>query len=143
MKLNLSKLSTAIEESKFSKTEIASRCQIDRKTIENVLSGRDPKVSTITSLATILNLKISFLFDEEKEVKTEIRQAGRDYVEKGNIKHEGHEYYGVNYDNQVNHNEIAPTKGKPTYQELEEEVSRLQKLLLKTQAMLIDKMDQQ
>lgn len=88
MKLNLLKLSKEIEGSKFSKSEIASKCGIDRKTIENVLAGRDPKVSTIISLASILGLRISYLFDEEIDV----RSAGRDYVEKGKIEHSGTEY---------------------------------------------------
>ena len=70
--------------------EIASKCGIDRKTIENVLAGRDPKLSTVVSLASILGLKISYLFDEEIEV----RQAGRDYVEDGKIEHKGTEYNG-------------------------------------------------
>jgi len=90
MRLNLLKLSKEIEGSKFSKSEIASKCGIDRKTIENVLAGRDPKVSTIVSLASILGLRISYLFDEEIDV----RSAGRDYVEKGKILHSGIEYNG-------------------------------------------------
>ncbi|MBD5280376.1 MAG: hypothetical protein HDS35_07525 [Bacteroides sp.] len=65
MKLNICKLNQEIERSKFTKSEIASNCKIDRKTIENVLAGRDPKLSTITSLATFLNLSISYLFDED------------------------------------------------------------------------------
>lgn len=90
MNLNICKLSKEIEKSKYSKMEIASKCGIDRKTIENVLAGRDPKLSTVVSLASILGLKISYLFDEEVEV----RQAGRDFVEKGNIEHHGTEYNG-------------------------------------------------
>lgn len=92
MKLNLCKLNKEIEGSKFTKTEIASKCGIDRKTIENVLAGRDPKVSTIISLATILGVRISYLFDEE----TEIRTAGRDYVERGRIEHNGTEHNETN-----------------------------------------------
>ena len=90
MNLNICKLSKEIEESKYSKMKIASKCGIDRKTIENVLAGRDPKLSTVVSLASILGLKISYLFDEEIEV----RQAGRDYVEDGKIEHKGTEYNG-------------------------------------------------
>lgn len=91
MNLNISKLSKEIEGSKFTKVEIASKCGIDRKTIENVLAGRDPKLSTVVSLASILGLKISYLFDEEVDV----RQAGRDYVEGGGrIDHSGTEYNG-------------------------------------------------
>lgn len=90
MNLNLSKLCKEIEGSKFSKAEIASNCGIDRKTIENVLAGRDPKLSTIVSLASFLGIRISYLFDEDIEIK----EAGRDYVERGNIEHSGPEYNG-------------------------------------------------
>ena len=90
MNLNICKLSKEIEGSKYSKMEIASKCGIDRKTIAIVLAGRDPNVSTVVSLASILGLKISYLFDEEIEV----RQAGRDYVEDGKIEHKGTEYNG-------------------------------------------------
>lgn len=91
MNLNISKLNKEIEGSKFSKVEIASKCGIDRKTIENILAGRDPKLSTIVSLASFLGLKISYLFDEE----IEIRQAGRDYTENDHSKHFGSEYNGT------------------------------------------------
>lgn len=91
MNLNITKLARAIEESKYSKAEIALRCNIDRKTIENVLSGRDPKLSTVLALASVLDLRICYLFDEEQ---TDIHTAGRDYVERGNIEHNGPEHNG-------------------------------------------------
>lgn len=91
MNLNINKLNKEIEGSKFSKVEIASKCGIDRKTIENILAGRDPKLSTIVSLASFLGIKISYLFDEE----IEIRQAGRDYTENDHSKHFGSEYNGT------------------------------------------------
>ncbi|MDE6479241.1 MAG: helix-turn-helix domain-containing protein [Muribaculaceae bacterium] len=72
MKLNLRKLNKEIEGSKFSKTELALKCGIDRKTIENVLAGRDPKLSTVVSLASMLGVKISYLFDEEGEGKQSV-----------------------------------------------------------------------
>lgn len=75
MKLNLNKLSKSINESKFSKVELAVKCGIDRKTIENVLAGRDPKISTVISLADILGLKISYLFDEDTS-KSEVHTEG-------------------------------------------------------------------
>lgn len=84
MNLNISKLQKAIDESQKNKLDIALRCGIDRKTIENVLSGRDPKVSTIAKLADELGIKIGWLFDEEP---MSIRQSGRDYVENGDINH--------------------------------------------------------
>ena len=84
MELNLRKLNKEIEGSKFSKTELALKCGIDRKTIENVLAGRDPKLSTVISLASMLGVKISYLFDEEGDEKPTVsatdhsQAAGRD-----------------------------------------------------------------
>lgn len=122
MKLNLCKLNKEIDGSKFTKTEIASKCGIDRKTIENVLAGRDPKVSTIISLATILGLKISYLFDEE----TEIRTAGRDYVERGKIEHNATEF-----------NEI-----KPIDNDLAAENAELKRKLIEAQEKIIKLMEE-
>lgn len=107
MELNLNKLSKEITGSKFSKSEIASKCGIDRKTIENVLAGRDPKVSTIVSLASILGIRISYLFDEEIDV----RSAGRDYVEKGKIQHSGTEYNGSSSESDLR-DQIATLKSQ-------------------------------
>lgn len=76
MTLNINKLREEIEKSNFGKSEIATKCGIDRKTIENVLSGRDPKVSTITSLASVLGIKISYLFDE---ANIEVRDNERSF----------------------------------------------------------------
>ncbi len=84
MKLNLRKLNQEIEGSRFSKSELAVKCGIDRKTIENVLAGRDPKLSTIISLATMLGIKIGYLFDEEEKGSNSVsatdhsQAAGRD-----------------------------------------------------------------
>lgn len=123
MNLNICKLSKEIEGSKYSKMEIASKCGIDRKTIENVLAGRDPKLSTVVSLASILGLKISYLFDEEIEV----RQAGRDYVEDGKIEHKGTEYNGPVTMSQCN---------------LEEENADLKRQLIEAQAKIIKLMEE-
>ena len=126
MNLNICKLSKEIEKSKYSKMEIASKCGIDRKTIENVLAGRDPKLSTVVSLASILGLKISYLFDEEIEV----RQAGRDYVEDGKIEHKGTEYN-------------APvTIASDKERELEKENADLRRQLINAQQKIINLMEE-
>lgn len=135
MNLNLSKLSKEIENSTLSKLEIASRCKVDRKTIENVLSGRDPKLSTIVSLASVLNLKISYLFDEDKIEEKHITANGHHSQAAEKIgKVDNREYH---YDKPY-----TPSKPgslpKPTYEELEDEVSRLRNELLAVQSKLIN-----
>lgn len=76
---------------KISKSKLCSMTGIARTTLDAILNGSDAKISTIEAIATAIGVKISFLFDEEI---TEIREAGRDYVEKGNIEHKGTEYNG-------------------------------------------------
>ena len=78
-------------ERKVSKAKLCSSTGIARTTLDAILNGSDTKVSTIESIASALNLGIGYLFDED----TQIRSAGRDYVERGKIEHSGPEYNGV------------------------------------------------
>ncbi|MGM9846075.1 MAG: helix-turn-helix domain-containing protein [Muribaculaceae bacterium] len=89
--LNFKKIENAMIERKISKAKLCSSTGIARTTLDAILNGSDTKVSTIESIASALNLRIGYLFDEDAE----IRSAGRDYVEKGKIEHRGSEYHGV------------------------------------------------
>lgn len=89
--LNVSKLEKAMMELGFTKVKLCSTTGIARTTLDAILNGADAKISTIESLASALHLQIGFLFDEDIEVRT----AGRDYVESGNIEHHGTEYNGT------------------------------------------------
>lgn len=89
--LNFKKIENAMIEHKVSKAKLCSSTGIARTTLDAILNGSDTKVSTIESIASALNLRIGYLFDED----TEIRSAGRDYVERGKIEHSGPEYHGV------------------------------------------------
>ena len=86
--MNYSALKEAIKRSGLQRKEIAERSNITPKTIDNILAGGDPKVSTLEAIANVIGIKIGMLFDEG----IQIRQAQRDYVESGNIQHHGTEY---------------------------------------------------
>lgn len=79
-------------EGKITKTKLCSATGIARTTLDAILNGSDAKISTIEAISKVLKIKIGFLFDEEIDV--DVRQAGRDYVEKGKIEHNGTEYNG-------------------------------------------------
>lgn len=89
--MNYSELKKQIKSSRLSRKEIAMSANVTPKTIDNILAGSDLKVSTLEALCRVVGIRISVLFDEEL---TEIRQAGRDYVESGKIEHKGTEYNG-------------------------------------------------
>lgn len=89
--LNTKKIENEMSSKKISKTKLCATTGIARTTLDAILNGSDAKISTIESLSKALNLRIGFLFDEEI---TEIREAGRDYVEKGKIEHYGAENNG-------------------------------------------------
>lgn len=78
-------------EKKISKAKLCSSTGIARTTLDAILNGSDAKISTIETIAGVLNVKIGFLFDEE----IEFRSAGRDYVERGKIEHHGTEVSGT------------------------------------------------
>lgn len=88
--LNTKKIERAMAEGKVTKTKLCSATGIARTTFDAILNGSDAKISTIEAISKVLKIKIGFLFDEE----VEIREAGRDYVERGKIEHHGTEYNG-------------------------------------------------
>ena len=89
--MNVSKVSHLIDSGTITKAEILRRTGWSRPTLDAILCGKDFRVSNLEKLANVLNLKVGYFFDEEV---TEIRQAGRDYVEDGKIEHKGTEYNG-------------------------------------------------
>ena len=92
MPLNISRLQKLIDEGRFRKADIIASSGISKGTLENVLKGLDPKVSTLQAIATAIGVSITYFFDEGGEI--EVRNAGRDYVERGKIEHRGTEYNG-------------------------------------------------
>lgn len=91
--LNIRKIEKAMMNGHISKSTLCTKTGIARTTLNAILNGSDAKISTIESISKVLNVKIGFLFDEE--IDLDIRQAGRDFVEKGKIEHNGSEYSGA------------------------------------------------
>lgn len=87
--MNINKLNNLIDGKKITKARVVKKTGISRPTLDSILLGNDFKVSNLEKIAEALNVKVGYFFDEEE--KTEIRNAGRDYVEKGKIEHHGTE----------------------------------------------------
>lgn len=102
--LNPKKIESQLEGQRMTKSDLCSRVHIARSTLDSILNGADAKISTIEAIAKELHINIGFLFDEE--TSTEIRKAGRDYVEQGKIEHKGGEYNGVSTSRQTDSDTI-------------------------------------
>ena len=63
--MNISRLQKLVAESKLTKVQIAEQCGFTRVTLDNALQGADVKVSTIESLARVLGVQVSSLFEED------------------------------------------------------------------------------
>jgi hypothetical protein len=88
--MNIKKLNNLIDGKKTTKASIIKKTGISRPALDSILEGNDFKVSNLEKIASALCVSVGYFFDEE----TEVRQAGRDYVEKGKIEHNGTEYNG-------------------------------------------------
>lgn len=88
--LNPRKLEHIIVAANLTRTSLCSKINIEPETLDSILNGGDEKVSIIEAIAKCLKVNIGCLFDEEENV--DIRNAGRDYVEKGKIEHNGTEH---------------------------------------------------
>lgn len=108
MPLNISKLQQIFNSGKMRKADVISSAGISKGTLENVLKGLDPKVSTLQAIANAVGVNICYFFDEEVEE----RSAGRDYVEKGNIQHHGTEYNGASSTEADLRDQIAQLKSQ-------------------------------
>ena len=65
--MNIKRLNKLINSSKLNKVQIAERCGISRTTLDNVLAGADAKISTIESLAKVLEINVGYLFNDPDE----------------------------------------------------------------------------
>lgn len=92
MSLNISKLQRMIDEGKFRKSDIIASSGISKGTLDNVLKGLDPKVSTLQAIADAVGVNISYFFDEEK---IQVKLAGRDFTENDQSNHYGTENSGT------------------------------------------------
>ena len=89
--MNVSKLNALIDGKKITKASIVKKTGISRPALDSILDGNDCKVSNLEEIPRALGVLVGYFFDEDT---TEVRQAGRDYVERGKIEHKGPEYNG-------------------------------------------------
>lgn len=72
------KLNQALEESKITKRELASRAKISRVTLDALLQGADTKISTLEQVAGVLGVKVSELFEPSPPKKPAVVAAHED-----------------------------------------------------------------
>lgn len=88
--MNINKLQGLIDGKKMTKAKVIKATGISRPALDAILEGNDFKVSNLEKIANALNVKVGYFFDEEIAIRT----AGRDYVEQGEIVHNGAENNG-------------------------------------------------
>lgn len=84
--MNYKKLGQLIEESPLRKADIISQSGVSKSTLDNVINGIDAKISTIEAISKVLGVSPAIFFEDER---VNIRQAGRDYSEHGQINNYG------------------------------------------------------
>ena len=89
---NIKKLSSLIDGKKTTKASLIKKTGISRPTLDSILDGKDFKVSNLEKIADALCVSVGYFFDEEE---ISIKSAGRDFVERGKIEHNGTEYNGA------------------------------------------------
>lgn len=88
--LNTQKIEHIMIAANLTRESLCSLIKIEPETLDSILNGGDEKVSVIEAIAKGLKVNIGCLFEDEENV--EIRNAGRDFVEKGKIEHNGTEH---------------------------------------------------
>lgn len=86
---NLHLIKSLAEKKNLPLTELASLVGISEQQIHLMVKKNSTKIETLEKIAKVLDVKVGYFFDEEQ---TDVRSAGRDYVEKGKIEHHGTEY---------------------------------------------------
>ena len=72
--------------------KLASDIGMTEANLHRRINANDIKASDLELIARVLNVSVTYFFDDDTEVG--VRQAGRDYVESGKIEHNGTEYNG-------------------------------------------------
>lgn len=91
---NLYLIKQLVEKKNMTIAELASRVGVSEQQIHLMCRKNSTKIETLEKVCRVLKVNISYFFDEDLSEVHEVRQAGRDYVEEGNIEHHGTEYAG-------------------------------------------------
>lgn len=89
---NLQAIKDLAEQKNISIRELADKVGLKENQIHVMCRTNSTKIDTLEKIAKALGVSVSYFFDEA--VKLNIREAGRDYVEKGKIEHNGNEQAG-------------------------------------------------
>ncbi|WP_290087657.1 helix-turn-helix domain-containing protein, partial [Paramuribaculum intestinale] len=80
---NLNLIKALAESKNIPITQLAQAVGVSEQQIHLMVRKNSTKIETLEKIARVLNVSVSVFFDEDT---TEIRQAGRDYVEDGKIE---------------------------------------------------------
>lgn len=89
---NLQAIKDLAERKNISIRELAEKVGLKENQIHVMCRTNSTKIDTLEKIAKALGVSVSYFFDEA--VKLDVREAGRDYVEKGKIEHNGNEQTG-------------------------------------------------
>lgn len=73
--MNIRRINALVNASKLNKVQIAEMGGFTRTTLDNLLSGADVKVSTVESLAKVLNVSVAEFFADEDELSNKVAQS--------------------------------------------------------------------
>lgn len=79
-----------LQELRMSKTEFGRRIGIPQQNVNRILEKDTIDTGKLAKISDVLSFNFFTLFCDEEVA--ELRQAGRDYVERGKITHSGTEY---------------------------------------------------
>lgn len=122
--MNLQRIKILAENKRYEFKALAKSIGMSEGNLHRCVRENKIQAQDLEKIAIELDVSISEFFDE----KSDIRSAGRDYVEKGNIEHHGVEYN-------------APVEISENQKALEEENAELRKKLIAAQERIIDLMD--
>lgn len=121
--MELHKIKKRVEETKYKGGLRQLACDIGMTEANLHRCIRENKIQAqdLEKIAKLMSVRVGYFFDEEEMVQ--VREAGRDYVEKGKIEHHGTEYN-------------APVTMNPQC-ELEKENAELKRKLIEAQERII------
>ena len=89
--MNLERIKIYAEQRRIPFKALASTIGMSEGNLHRCVRENKIQANDLEKIAIALRIPVGFFFDEND---VEIREAGRDYVENGNIEHRGTEYNG-------------------------------------------------
>lgn len=131
--MNLQRIKTLAESERVEFKALAKAIGMSEGNLHRCVRENKIQAQDLEKICCVLHVKIGYFFDEDN---FEVRQAGRDYVEKGKIEHHGDEYYSPA---QGNSDSISRTSSNDS--DLAKENAELKRKLIAAQERIIELMD--